>query len=140
MGRTYDLDDDSVVVVIGSGAGGGTLSNELAQQGIDVVCLEAGRRLSVADFRNDEAYMFRKLTWLDPRQGSGELNEHFPAYLCKTAGGTTAPEPSLDARRRPRGSLQAAGRYGFWSQSGSSLGFRGGSLASSPLPGRPRTS
>ena len=32
---SYDLDDSSVVVVIGSGAGGGTLSNELAQQGAD---------------------------------------------------------------------------------------------------------
>ena len=38
--KTYALQDDSVVVVIGSGAGGGTLSNELAQKGVDVVCLE----------------------------------------------------------------------------------------------------
>src|SRR5258707_12795557 len=42
MAKTFDLKDDSVVVVIGSGAGGGTLSNELAQRGINVVCLEAG--------------------------------------------------------------------------------------------------
>lgn len=40
----YDLNDDSVVVVIGSGAGGGTLSNELCQKGVKVVCLEAGKR------------------------------------------------------------------------------------------------
>ena len=45
MTKTFDLKDDSVVVVIGSGAGGGTLSNELAQRGINVVCLEAGPRL-----------------------------------------------------------------------------------------------
>ena len=45
MAKKYDLNDDSVVVVVGSGAGGGTLSNELAQKGIDVVCLEAGPRL-----------------------------------------------------------------------------------------------
>jgi len=38
----FDLQDDSVIVVIGSGAGGGTLSNELAQKGIKIVCLEAG--------------------------------------------------------------------------------------------------
>ena len=41
---TYDLSDDSVVVVIGSGAGGGTLANELCQKGIKVVLLEAGKR------------------------------------------------------------------------------------------------
>ena len=33
MAKTFDLKDDSVVVVVGSGAGGGTLSNELVQRG-----------------------------------------------------------------------------------------------------------
>ena len=37
MAKTFDLKDDSVVVVVGSGAGGGTLSNELVQRGINVV-------------------------------------------------------------------------------------------------------
>ena len=44
MAAPYDLNNGDVVVVIGSGAGGGTLSNELAQKGIDTVCLEAGPR------------------------------------------------------------------------------------------------
>jgi choline dehydrogenase-like flavoprotein len=44
MAAPFELNDSSVVVVIGSGAGGGTLSNELAQKGISVVCLEAGAR------------------------------------------------------------------------------------------------
>ena len=42
----FDFSDDSVVVVIGSGAGGGTLANELCQKGIKVVVLEAGARQS----------------------------------------------------------------------------------------------
>ena len=37
-GCVFDLGDATVVVVIGSGAGGGTLANELAPKGIDVVC------------------------------------------------------------------------------------------------------
>ena len=31
---TFDMNDDSVVVVIGSGAGGGTLGAELAMKGV----------------------------------------------------------------------------------------------------------
>ena len=50
MAKTFDLTDDSVVVVIGSGAGGGTLGNELAQRGINVICLEAGPRLARVEF------------------------------------------------------------------------------------------
>jgi choline dehydrogenase-like flavoprotein len=82
MARTYDLSDDSVVVVIGSGAGGGTLSNELAQKGIDVVCLEAGNRLAMQDIENDPGLMIARMGWNDERIGA-------PVWLCKTVGGTT---------------------------------------------------
>ena len=44
----FDYSDDSVVVIIGSGAGGGTLANELCQKGIKVVVLEAGGKQSNA--------------------------------------------------------------------------------------------
>ena len=81
---------EPVVVVIGSGAGGATVGYELAREGIDVVCLEAGPRLSLADIKNDDDEMFGKLTWLDPRTGSGGvLPEQFPAWICKTVGGST---------------------------------------------------
>ena len=65
MAKTFDLKDDSVVVVVGSGAGGGTLSNELVQRGINVVCLEAGPRLGLTDIINDNGAMFNRLSWLD---------------------------------------------------------------------------
>ena len=42
MTAPFDLTDDSVVVIIGTGSGGGVLANELAQQGISVVAIEAG--------------------------------------------------------------------------------------------------
>ena len=91
----YDMSDDSVVVVIGSGAGGGTLGNELAQKGIKVVCLEAGKRLDwQTDFDNDEWGMFVKTSWLDARTTSGTwrvANDFagLPAWICKTVGGST---------------------------------------------------
>ena len=48
----FELNNSNVVVIIGSGAGGGTLANELASKGIDVVVLEAGKRYTIADFKN----------------------------------------------------------------------------------------
>ncbi|HXZ15124.1 MAG TPA: GMC family oxidoreductase N-terminal domain-containing protein, partial [Roseiarcus sp.] len=90
----YDLKDDSVVVVIGSGAGGGTLANELCQKGIGVVLLEAGKRTENQDFINDEWASFLQLAWLDPRTTSGtwRVAKDFPGlptWTCKTVGGTT---------------------------------------------------
>ncbi|HEY7644609.1 MAG TPA: GMC family oxidoreductase, partial [Hyphomicrobiales bacterium] len=70
MAAKYDLNDDKVVVVIGSGAGGGTLGTELALKGIDTVILEAGGRHEIADFTNDEWKMFSQISWLDPRTTS----------------------------------------------------------------------
>ena len=90
----HALRDDSVVVVIGSGAGGGTLSNELCQKGIKVVLLEAGKRESPATFVNDEWTAFSQLSWLDQRTTSGgwRVAKDFPglpAWICKTVGGST---------------------------------------------------
>jgi choline dehydrogenase-like flavoprotein len=91
---TFAQTDDSVVVVIGSGAGGGTLANELCQKGIKVVVLEAGARQTTASFINDEWKSFGQLAWLDPRTTSGtwRVAKDFaglPAWICKTVGGTT---------------------------------------------------
>ena len=91
---TFDLNDDGVVVVIGSGAGGGTLANELCQKGVKVVVLEAGARQSVATFVNDEWKAFVQTAWLDKRTTSGtwRVAKDFPglpAWICKTVGGST---------------------------------------------------
>ena len=82
MAKQFDNSDSSVVVVIGSGAGGGTLANELAQKGIDVVCLEAGRRLTLADVVNHPPTMDARMGWHDKRVGN-------MVWVCKTVGGTT---------------------------------------------------
>jgi choline dehydrogenase-like flavoprotein len=90
----FDLNDDSVVVIVGSGAGGGTLGNELAQKGVKVVILEAGERYEVPDFINDEWASFTQLAWKDPRTTSGtwRVSKDFPtlpAWIVKAVGGST---------------------------------------------------
>jgi choline dehydrogenase-like flavoprotein len=90
----FDHGDDSVVVIIGSGAGGGTLANELAQQGIKVVVLEAGALQSRDTFINDEWKSFSQIAWLDTRTTSGNWRvakdfSGLPSWICKTVGGTT---------------------------------------------------
>lgn len=94
MAAPYDLKDDHVVVIIGSGAGGGTLGNELAQKGIDVVILEAGARHEYEDFINDEWDSFGQLAWVDKRSTSGDWRvakdfPNLPAWIVKSVGGTT---------------------------------------------------
>ena len=89
-----DFSDDGAVVIIGSGAGGGTLANELCQKGIKVVVLEAGAMQSNATFINDEWKSFSQIAWLDQRTTSGtwRVAKDFaglPAWICKTVGGTT---------------------------------------------------
>jgi hypothetical protein len=46
--------DGSLVLIIGSGAGGGTLGNELAQKGIRTLILEAGPRIEREQHIDDE--------------------------------------------------------------------------------------
>lgn len=94
MSTKFELDDDSVVVVIGSGAGGGTLATELALKGVKVVCLEAGGRYEIPDFINDEWESFAQLAWKDRRTTSGRWQvakdfPELPAWIVKAVGGTT---------------------------------------------------
>jgi len=90
----FRFDDEDVVVIVGSGAGGGTLANELCQKGVRVVVLEAGRHHTPDDFVNDEWRSFKQLAWLDKRTTSGSFRvardfPNLPAWTCKTVGGTT---------------------------------------------------
>ncbi len=94
MTAPFDLTDDTVVVVIGTGAGGGVVANELAQKGISVVALEAGGRYTPDDFVNDEWESFGQLAWLDKRTTSGDWRvakdfSGLPAWIVKAVGGTT---------------------------------------------------
>ena len=94
MAAPFDKNDDSVVVIIGTGAGGGVLANELAQKGVSVVALEAGGRYLPDDYTNDEWASFGQLAWTDPRTTSGDWRvandfSGLPAWIVKAVGGTT---------------------------------------------------
>ena len=90
----FDLNDDSLVVIVGSGAGGGTLGTELALKGVKTVILEAGARNEIEDFLNDEWASFTQLAWTDMRTTSGSWRVHkdfanLPAWIVKSVGGST---------------------------------------------------
>uniref|UniRef100_UPI003BAC84B1 GMC family oxidoreductase n=1 Tax=Stappia sp. TaxID=1870903 RepID=UPI003BAC84B1 len=94
MAAPFALDDTSVVVIIGTGSGGGVLANELAQKGIAVVALEAGGRYMPEDYINDEWESFGQLAWTDPRSTSGDWRvakdfSGLPAWIVKAVGGTS---------------------------------------------------
>jgi len=98
-------DDSTAVVIIGSGAGGGTLAHELTRRGIKVVLLEAGARQSLATFSQVPGEAFAQLTWLEPRTVSGtttvaEDYPTLPSWTCKTLGGTTVHWTGATPRAR----------------------------------------
>ncbi|MBN9508466.1 MAG: GMC family oxidoreductase [Alphaproteobacteria bacterium] len=101
----FDLNDDSVVVIVGSGAGGGTLGTDLARNGIKTVILEAGGRYEIEDFINDEWASFLQLAWKDPRTTSGTWEVHkdfpgLPAWIVKAVGGSTVHWAGASLRLR----------------------------------------
>ncbi|QEC50678.1 GMC family oxidoreductase [Baekduia soli] len=93
-GNHFDHDDGDVVVVVGSGAGGGTLAHELCRQGVKVVVLEAGPHLTADDYHQDEWPAFNQMAWLDARTTSGSWRvasdfPNLPAWTVKAVGGTS---------------------------------------------------
>ncbi len=113
---SIDLRDQSAVVIIGSGAGGGTLAHELTRRGIKVVLLEAGKRQSTETFSQVPGEAFGQLTWLDQRTQSGTwgVARDFPAlpvWHCKTVGGTTVHWTASCPRLEPW-ELRAKTTYG----------------------------
>ncbi len=90
----HEQSDSDVVVVIGSGAGGGTVCYELTAAGVKVVCLEAGPHLTADDYVNNEWQAFNQMAWLDPRTTTGTWRiardfPNLPAWVVKAVGGTT---------------------------------------------------
>ncbi|UNX53717.1 GMC family oxidoreductase [Georgenia sp. TF02-10] len=86
--------DEAAVVIIGSGAGGGTVAYELTKADIPVVLLEAGPFLRNEDYVNNEWEAFNQMAWLDPRTTTGSWRiardfPNLPAWIVKAVGGST---------------------------------------------------
>ncbi len=116
MVAKYELDDDSVVLIIGTGSGGGVLANELAQKGVKVVSLEAGGRYLPDDYLNDEWDSFAQLAWLDARTTSGDWRvakdfAGLPAWIVKAVGGTSIHWAGASLRFQPH-EWKARSSYG----------------------------
>ena len=112
----FDLSDDSVVVVIGSGAGGATVAHELCEKGIKVVVLEAGPRLTIDDFHNNELAAYGQMTWMDKRIATGDwpaatMAPEAPTWIVKAVGGSTVHWNGLSFRAQPH-EFQARTVYG----------------------------
>ena len=102
----FSKSDGDVVVIVGSGAGGGTLGMELAMKGIKTVILEAGGRHGPQDFQNDEWGSFGQISWLDKRTTSGDwrVSRDFsglPAWIVKAVGGSTLHWAGASLRFQP---------------------------------------
>jgi choline dehydrogenase-like flavoprotein len=108
--------DADAVVVIGSGAGGGTLANELCQRGIPTILLEAGPHLTQDDWTNDEWAAFGQMAWTDMRTTSGSWRvardfPNLPAWTVKAVGGTTTHWAGACPRFKPY-EFRARSAYG----------------------------
>jgi choline dehydrogenase-like flavoprotein len=107
-----ELDDAGAVVIIGSGAGGGTLAHELCRQRVQCVLLEAGPRYELGDFEQDEFAMIGKIISRVPVEvtSPSPADESRP-YVCRAVGGTTLHWTAI-AQRLHAYEMAARTRYG----------------------------
>jgi choline dehydrogenase-like flavoprotein len=79
------------VVVIGCGAGGGVVTKELAEAGLSVIVLEAGKRFYPEDYATDQAdFALRNTLSPDPRRDLYTwVGPQFRYFRVKGVGGST---------------------------------------------------
>jgi choline dehydrogenase-like flavoprotein len=101
--KTFSTQDAVDVVVIGTGAGGSPVMAELAEAGLSVVALEAGRWWNPAkDFAADESQM-SELYWLGERISAGKTPTAFGGNNSGTGvGGSMLHWGAFVPRADPR--------------------------------------
>ncbi len=100
--RCHDDAEEVDFAVIGTGAGGGTLSARLAEQGFSVVAFDAGPFFRpLDDFASDEEAQ-TQLYWLDERLTEGKDPIKLGGNNCgKAVGGSTVHFAMVSLRFRP---------------------------------------
>ena len=106
-------EDEVDFVIVGTGAGGGTLACKLAEAGFSVVAMDAGAYWRpLEDFASDE-HEQGKLYWTDDRIVTGDNPLHLGANNSgKAVGGSTVHYMMVSLRFRPE-----------WFKSRSKLGY-----------------
>jgi choline dehydrogenase-like flavoprotein len=100
--REYSEDDPVDFVIVGTGAGGGTLACKLAEYGFSVVALDAGPYWRpLEDFASDEFHQ-SKLYWTDERIVDGANPLQLGSNNSgKSVGGSTVHFAMVSLRFRP---------------------------------------
>ena len=100
--REYRDDDEVDFVIVGTGAGGGTLACRLAEAGFSVVAMDAGPYFRpLEDFASDEAEQ-TKLYWTDDRIVDGDNPLQMGSNNSgKAVGGSTVHFAMVSLRFRP---------------------------------------
>ena len=90
----YDIEDSCDVVVIGSGAAGGTAARVFAENGLDVVILEEGPLVKAKEMR-DDVYTGFKNIWREMGFQLAAGRAMMPVLQTSCVGGTTVVNSAI---------------------------------------------
>ena len=93
---TYDL------IVVGTGAAGGTLAVELATSGLKVLLLERGQQMPIEDQNVADVGLFRKDRYHSKEQWFGTDGDPFSPQTIDALGGNTKIWGGVLERMRER--------------------------------------
>src|SRR3954462_483211 len=106
-GATLEAD----VVVVGSGAGGGTIAGTLAKQGLKVLVVEQGGYYNEADFAQLELKAYQEMYWRGGPTPTGDMNVTLLAGA--TLGGGTVINWTNSLKTKPHVREQWAREHGL---------------------------
>ena len=127
--QQYREDEAVDFVIVGTGAGGATLSAKLAEAGFSVVAMDVGAFYRpLADFASDETEQ-NKLYWLSERISGGDDPVEFGSNNSgRAVGGSTVHFQMVTLRWRPEWRRASSAT----AATGRSIGARCGTTTTKP--------